>query len=61
MSTFLSSMKNLKIGNNIVTSSSTDLKGHAIHLIMGKTNLVVQNPNHLYRTQDVSFLMNANP
>lgn len=53
-------MKNLKIGNDIVTSSSTDLKGHAIHLIMGKTNLVVQNPNHLYRTQDVSFLMNAN-
>ena len=48
-STFLSSVKNLKIGNNIVISLSTDLKGHAIHLLTGKTNLAIQNPNHLYR------------
>lgn len=43
-----------KIGNDIVMSSSTNLKGHAVHYLMGKTNLVNQNLNHLYSVQDAN-------
>lgn len=56
----LPSKKNLKLHNDIVMSSSTNLKGHAVHFLMGKTNLVVQNPNLVQGTRCKFLMMNSN-